>query len=116
MLPLAVEKEDEFVENEVGHRVPAGTKRKPSGQPADRAAIAVTFCRGGSEKLEKPSEEAIEHCLFFRGRAPRQGAIRRGTCHPTPDYPRDFMIALLRNLGRTDAIEFRRRCNQINLP
>ena len=69
-MPLAVEKEDEFVENEVGHRVPAGTKRKPSGQPADRAAIAVTFCRGGSEKLEKPSEEAIEHCLFFRGRAP----------------------------------------------
>ena len=72
-MPLAVEKEDEFVENEVGHRVPAGTKRKPSGQPADRAAIAVTFCRGGSEKLEKPSEEAIEHCLFFRGRAPRGG-------------------------------------------
>ena len=74
MLPLAVEKEDEFVENEVGHRVPAGTKRKPSGQPADRAAIAVTFCRGGSEKLEKPSEEAIEHCLFFRGRAPGGGS------------------------------------------
>jgi len=83
MLPLAVEKEDEFVENEVGHRVPAGTKRKPSGQPADRAAIAVTFCRGGSEKLEKPSEEAIEHCLFFKGRAPRGGShcvIRAPPC------------------------------------
>ena len=95
MLPLAVEKEDEFVENEVGHRVPAGTKRKPSGQPADRAAIAVTFCRGGSEKLEKPSEEAIEHCLFFRGRAPRGGSHcgRGQECSerkltPFPAYPK----------------------------